>query len=209
MQFEKLNENKIRITLSHKDLEEKNIDFHSFMANPIQSQDLFFDMLDEAEKQIGFVTKDYQIRIEALAMSSGDFILTITRVIPDASTKTPVRKKVKIKRKSTAINSLHTVYKFNCYDDFYYFMKFIKNQNINIKIISKNITLYEYKNTYYLVFDEIDTDSPLTRKIYSLITEFGTYVNNSELFIRKLNESGKIIIKNNSILNYMNYIPEN
>ena len=35
MRFEKLNENKIRITLTNKDLEKKNIDFHSFMANPI------------------------------------------------------------------------------------------------------------------------------------------------------------------------------
>ena len=33
MKFEKLNENKIRITLSIRDLEEKGIDFHDFMSN--------------------------------------------------------------------------------------------------------------------------------------------------------------------------------
>ena len=77
MKFEKLNENKIRITLNTQDLIDKNIDFHSFMSNSKESQTLFLDMLDEAEKKVGFVTKDYKLRIEALAMSDGNFILTI------------------------------------------------------------------------------------------------------------------------------------
>lgn len=206
MQFEKLNENKIRITLTHKDLEEKNIDFHSFMSNPLQSQNLFFEILSEAEKQIGFVTKNYQIRIEALATSSGDFVFTITRTLPDTTTKVPIRKKVKIKRKKTNLTSSQAVYYFNCYDDFYYFMKFLKKQNINIMNISKKVTLYEYKNNYYLALDNINLDNPLTNKFYSLITEFGTYINDSDLFIRKLIESGKIVIRNSSISNYINVI---
>ena len=91
MKFEKLNENKIRITLNNQDLIEKNIDFHSFMSNSKESQNLFLDMLDEAEKKVGFVTKDYKLRIEALAMSDGNFILTITRFgkSVDTNTKTP------------------------------------------------------------------------------------------------------------------------
>lgn len=79
MKFEKLNEDKIRITLSSQDLAEKDIDFHSFMSNSIKSQDLFLDILEEAEKKVGFVTKDYKVRIEALAMNDGDFIFTVTR----------------------------------------------------------------------------------------------------------------------------------
>lgn len=79
MKFEKLNEDKIRITLSSQDLVEKDIDFHSFMSNSIKSQNLFLDILEEAEKRVGFVTKDYKVRIEALAMNDGDFIFTVTR----------------------------------------------------------------------------------------------------------------------------------
>ena len=47
MKFEKLNENKIRITLSIHDLEEKDISFHDFMSNSIENQDLFLDMLEK------------------------------------------------------------------------------------------------------------------------------------------------------------------
>ena len=73
MQIEKLNENKIRITLNLEDLKENNIDLHSFMASSIESQDLFFDMLDKAEKEVGFKTKDYKLMIEALAIPNRKF----------------------------------------------------------------------------------------------------------------------------------------
>ncbi len=42
MRFEKLNEDKIRITLSNEDLIKKDIDFHSFMSNSLESQDFIF-----------------------------------------------------------------------------------------------------------------------------------------------------------------------
>lgn len=68
MQIEKITENKIRITLNAQDLEENNIDLHSFMSNSPESQDLFYNVLDKAEKEIGFITKDYKLMIEALAV---------------------------------------------------------------------------------------------------------------------------------------------
>ena len=52
MKLEKLNDNKIRITLNLDDLKENHIDFHTFMSNSIESQELFLDMLDKAEKEL-------------------------------------------------------------------------------------------------------------------------------------------------------------
>ena len=84
MKIEKITENKIRITLNTEDLREKNIDFHSFISNSIEAQDIFVDMLKEAEEQVGFKTDDYKILLEAMATSDGKFILNVTRVIPDS-----------------------------------------------------------------------------------------------------------------------------
>lgn len=67
MKIEKITENKIRITLNIDDLKEKNIDFHSFMSNSIEAQDIFIDMLKEAEEKVGFKTEDYKILLEAIA----------------------------------------------------------------------------------------------------------------------------------------------
>ncbi len=49
---------------------EKNIDFHSFMSNPIETQTLFADMLETAERDYGFVTKNHQLSIDAIATST-------------------------------------------------------------------------------------------------------------------------------------------
>jgi len=46
MKFEKINDDKIRIIVTSKDLQDKSIDFHDFMANPIESQEIFLNMLD-------------------------------------------------------------------------------------------------------------------------------------------------------------------
>lgn len=200
MKFEKLNENKIRITLNMQDLAEKHIDFHSFMSNSKESQNLFLDMLDEAEKKVGFVTKDYKIRIEALAMSDGDFIITITRFNKSIENeyKTQKNKQVRIKRKTMNINSNQLIYRFNDFEDFCQFSNFISRIK-NYSSLAKNVVLYLYQNNYYLCFTSINIEHENLKQLYTLITEFGTYVDNSDIFCKKLSECGKVAIKHNAI----------
>ena len=54
MKIEKLAEDKLKITLTLDDLEARNIDLYSFMYNSPESQDLFWDVMSEAEKEYGF-----------------------------------------------------------------------------------------------------------------------------------------------------------
>ena len=104
MKIEKLNENKIRIILNNQDLIDKHVDYNAFMSNSAEAQDLYLCMLEEAEEKIGFVTKDYKIKIEALAMDSGDFIVIVTRFNEEQKSNSPVRnKKITARRKSSII----------------------------------------------------------------------------------------------------------
>lgn len=75
MQIEKITENKIRIILNIQDLQGKNIDLHTFMSNSIESQDLFYEMLNKAEKEVGFETKNYKLIIESLAIPNRKFYI--------------------------------------------------------------------------------------------------------------------------------------
>lgn len=193
MRFEKLNDDKIRITLSHEDLVNKDIDFHSFMSNSVESQELFFDMLDEAEKEIGFVTKDYLIRIEALAMAGGEFILTVTRSLPDKS-----KKKLHIKRKRQNMNAILAIYLFNNFEDYCSFVEFYK-LNFKATNFAKKILLYEYNRQFYLVLESINADFIGLKKLFSCITEFASCVSNSEVFERKIFENGRLIMKHNAV----------
>ena len=191
MRFEKLNEDKIRITLSHDDFLKKDIDFHSFMADSIESQDLFLDCLKEAERQIGFTTKNYILRIEALAMSSGDFVLTVTRSLPQKQKYNNKRYYYKKRVSNIYDNKYKTnfVYSFESFDDYCNFIIFLDNNNFKIYNIADYILLYEYKNTYYLVFKNMNFENIAFKRIFYCITDFASLVNNSDIFINKLAEN--------------------
>jgi len=194
LQIEKLNENKIRITLNLEDLKEKNIDLHSFMSSSIESQNLFYDMLDKAEREIGFKTKDYKLMIEALAIPEGNFILTVTRFLPEKEEK----KKLKVKRKNICPEDSLSIYMFNTFDDYLEFCNYIqKYLNSNTYTQLEKTSLYQYNSKYYLCITNINLDNFKT--IHCSIIEFATYITNSSLFERKLIEYGKVIFKTNAI----------
>lgn len=200
MKFEKLSENKIRITLTIQDLAEKEIDFHVFMSNSIESQDILLDMLEEAKKETGFDPENYNLRIEALAMADTSFIFTITKEIPEEKSKLQKRK-FTVKRKSLNPASTQAIYSFNTFDDFCYFVQFLKESKLSedIKFIADSITLYQYKEKYYLLIDSIHSEIVNKLKFYTSITEFAKYVTNSKIFASKLTEFGDLIMKNNAL----------
>ena len=207
MKIEKLNDNKIRITLNMEDLTERNIDFHSFMSNSIESQDIFLDMLDKAEKEVGFCTDDCRIMIEALALKNGHFIFTITKFDNTDEKKSEKKKTLHIKRKSSSVNFTKTIYSFESFDAFCDFCTFLRDtiSEENLSNFAKSIELYEYNSNYYLIFSNINVNSINLDYICSSITEFAHFVNSSELFERKIKEYGKLIIADSAINTCMEY----
>jgi len=71
MKIEKLNDNKLKITFSVEDLKARNIDVQSFIYNTPESQDLFWDVMQEAEKEFGFIVDESMVYVEASATASG------------------------------------------------------------------------------------------------------------------------------------------
>lgn len=198
MKFEKVNNDKIKITLSTADLEANDIDFHSFMSNSNETQSLFLSVLDKAERDYGFSTDNYQLKVETLALDNGNFILTITRSKSQESSNT-TRKRFKVSRKVPNMVSESLIYKFNTFDDFCSFAKYLSSCFPDIDKVSKTSMLYKYNDCYYLVFCNINIKNPHLRALYSSITEFATYVNHSDIFIAKLHESATLIINNHAI----------
>lgn len=209
MKFEKINDDKIKVILNISDLSTQNIDFHSFMANPLSSQDFFSSILDTAKKETGFITKDYNIRIEILSLSNIDFIITLTRIpIKKAYSNTKTQfldnlnntniRQIKVGKNHQALPSSLVIYCFDNYNDFYQFSVLISSMQFP-KNIAKKLILYAYNKKYYLLIDTLNINKSENYKIYSIITDFATYVHNSDIFSKKLSEYGKIIIKNNAL----------
>ncbi len=202
MKFEKLSENKIRITLSIQDLAEKDIDFHVFMSNSIESQSILLDMLREAKKETGFDPEDYNLRIEALAMADTNFIFTITKIMPDIEKpKVIPKKKFSVKRKNLNPSSTQAIYAFSSFEDFCAFLQFLKDSNLFpcVDMIADTILLYSYKNDFYLLMSGIHPEIVNKIRFYTSITEFARYITNSKVFASKLKECGCLLMGHNAL----------
>lgn len=91
---------------------------------------------------------------------------------------------------------------FNNFDDYLEFCNYLNN-NLNDATYSKlkKSSLYQYNSKYYLCINITSKNLTSFKSINYAITEFATYINNSELFERKLNEYGCVIFKTNAINN--------
>ncbi len=207
MRIEKLNENKIRIFLNTKDLQENNIDLHDFMSNSEETQDLFLEMLNKAETEVGFKTNNYKLIIEALASSDGNFILTVTRVKPETNDilKMPSLRP-KIKKHLIKPNKMLSIYLFNTFDEFCDFCTYMKTRSTQEYLNKfKNTSLVFYKNNYYLILNNLKLDIPELKKFSCIISEFSNKIKSDALFERKLKEYGKTIISKNAISTCLKY----
>ena len=204
MKIEKLTENKLRIVLNIDDLTRKNIDIHTLIRDTDRTQKLFESILRQAQKEVGFNVDGSKLLIEAFISAEGFFILTFTKITNtvNRSTTSIPKPKPKIRRKSTNLLSKTAIYEFNTFDEFCNFCTYIKDSKLgDLKRFAKTISLYEYNSKYFLVFSNIDTEFKHLSLFYLSISEFAKLVSNSSSLASRLNEYGKILIKNNAIQN--------
>lgn len=188
MKIEKLAEDKIKITITMDDLEARNIDLDSFIYNSPESQDLFWDLMIEAEKEYGFDVNDSMIYVEASASNSGNFTFIVTKTEEKPTFKIGVNKyskdSVKLKRKKIPYFFKNGIYKFETFDDVCAFCKNANDKNI------LDTTLYSYENNYYLKAGMIPATS---------ILEYSEVVKSASLVESRLKEFGNLIIESDVI----------
>jgi len=190
MKIEKINENRIQIIFNDTYLKENNIDVHSFMANSIESQALFLNLLDRAQNEVGFITDNYKLSIEAIALTDGTFIITVTRIEKENLKSVHVH----AKRKNITNNSHTQIYKFNNFDDFCNFENFLETiiPNQTNKLSSSN-ALYKYNNCFFLILQNIETK--YTKPISNSISDFALAIDNCDLVLSKIMEYGILVNK--------------
>lgn len=191
MKFEKITDTKIRIIISLQDMELNNLSVESILSNSAGSQKLLDTMIIRAEKELGFSLDDSKLLVEAVALDNNECSFTITKLLDD-----------KIHRIK---NNNFFIYKFDSFDDFINLCIFLNNFNfLCLKEISKNFSLFYYKNTYYLRFIDVGNSSIVVDYIKTLFNEFGKDVSLSAGMDGILNEYGKVIFPKNAILKCLN-----
>lgn len=205
MKIEKLTDNKIRIIINLDELSEKNIDIHSLAQNNDKVHSLFQTILNEAEKQVGFKVQNCKLLVEAFSTSEGYIVFTLTKYKNEISSENS-SKKLKFKRKVLSNSYQNAIYKFNHFDEFCNFCTYCYTSKLSdLKNFAKNIALYEYNGSYYLVFSNINMEFKYTNLFYTSISEFSNLVSTSLVLKSKLGEHGKVIFKGNAIKNGIKY----
>lgn len=130
-------------------------------------------------------------------MENGNFVLTVTRVTPEADIIKPPAKRVSIKPKSIIPNKLLSIYAFESFEEFCELCTYITSTRLGSKL-SKS-SLYNLGNKYYLIVKSNNISLKDFKHLHGAITEFSTYILNADIFERKLTEYGKIIIEKNAV----------
>lgn len=201
MKIEKITENKIRIILKKEDFKDKSIDLQELILNTPESQNLFLEILDRAEKEVNFNTNGHKLLIETYFQGNDVCIFTITKYIDsNNNSKNKQKKYLTAKRKNQIFNSTSLIYKFNEFEDFCEFCDFInKNNTINLNGLFKTCILYNYNDIYYLVIDGINPSHNSLNLFFSSLLEFSSLLKYNKNFKFKLKEHAKIVIRNNAI----------
>lgn len=183
MQIEKINENQLEVILNLDDLKQNNISIHSFMCNSSASQNLFFNILDFANAEIGFNLKNHEIIVEAFAvLNQNSFVLIFTRI-----PKTTYLHTSKLKYSSLKFNRSLWI-KFDKLDEF---CMFCNSFNNNLKMQS---SLYLQDDCYFLHISFNNIKNYF--KILTMAKEFSKNIFNMNFILA---ENAEIIIENSAI----------
>src|SRR5690606_20883542 len=125
MKIERIGDNIIRVTITYSDLEERNVDLNALNYNSPAAQEFFWDLMEQAEEQLGFSLADSQLIIEPVPDSDEGFVINITR-IDDEGEFESIHKYIKnrmrrsdlrVKKRSRRVSSPFLVYAFRSIDD--------------------------------------------------------------------------------------------
>lgn len=198
MKIEKLTENKIRVIINSNELGDNNVNLHNIMTKSLETQDIFSNILKKAEKEVDFHTDGCKLLIEAFSSLDDVFVFTITRYLPDNEINN--KKKIIAKRKTFKKPCKLAVCEFQDFEVFCDFCNNIKSlHSLALSKIAKNIALYFWKDSYYLVLKNISPTYDGVNLFFSTLSEFGRLLSCSEHFEFKLIEHGKVLIKKNAI----------
>lgn len=168
MQIEKINNNKLKVILDTNDLEKNNIDLNNFMANSLESQELFLDILDLAEDEFNFYVDDSKLIIESISLSNNIFVFTITKLSNYKDN-----------------NSKNCIYQFYDFNQIHYIISILKEKcPFQIYTYNKHFYLIINKNSIYNeIIGEFCSKKFISDELINILSEHGKLLDLSSTLI--------------------------
>ena len=191
MKVEKISSNKFRITFTDEDLKDFDVDFENIKYSSEDAQEIFWQLIEQAEIEEEFFDEGGQIIVEAVASKNKGLTMTVTRVT-DLDKSTPKIRRKKDKRgKNTDLSPL--IYSFVDFENLVQACKRVENFFVGIS------KLYKMDGEYFLVMEAVYEN--IAESTDSMLSEYGDKFVNSSIFEGHLSEYGVLLMEDTAISN--------
>ena len=202
MKIEKINDNKIKITLTFEELESRKISLSDIEKDTSKAKELFLNLIEESNLDEDFVIDDSHLFIEACSDNNNLFIVTITKIdnIPELKKYSILENNRSIstnnkQNKITRYKVESNIYSFDTMDNILELCSKSKLENL---YFGKN-SLYKYKDIYFLIFSHATVKNKKFLKTYVFLSEYCKEYYSYYLFETSIIEKSKLILKNNAL----------
>ena len=207
MKIERINDNQIKLTLTHDDLTKRNIKLEELITQTEKSQALFRDIIEQAFTECGFTVNNEPLMVEATPVAVDGLMIIVTKIQDKDSQKDKVsllsqnKEHRRFKRKSieaytdekVSDNGI-SIYSFENLDD-------VINASIRLNdTYSGYNTLFKYSQKFFLLIQNDSPSDDITdEEIDNIISEYGTKHVSTVLSKYHLIEHGELMVKNPAV----------
>lgn len=183
MKFEKIGDDRLRITLTYEDMEELDFDAVELGYEDSDASDILDELLELAEKECGFETQGHRLIIEVMPFHLDGLVLMITKILKEDD--------LLMKMKDiTEKNQNPLLFLF---DDFYILIAALKELAPFYKGQS---AVYLYRENYFLWL--LPNENREEERIILTLCEFGRYLRKKS-YIGIIKEYATVIIEKNAV----------
>lgn len=186
MKLELLNNTKLKITFSATELAENGISVSSFLSGTKTSKKFINAILEIADEELNFSSKNHKIITETFSINNSNFIIYCTK---ESST-----------RETSDLLTLNT----NSNILFYFknlksTLDFIKRLSYNFKLDNLYFTLSKYNNFYFFLMNTKKLPLKQIKMMQFHFLEEITPYTTSNILISKINEYSNTILTSENL----------
>ncbi len=193
MRIERLDENKIKITVGGDDIKMWNVDLKNFTDNTAEAQDMFWFALKQAEHDVNFTVGQAQLLVETMPDGDEGFVMFVSRVeneaaLAEALIKAGKRaKQTEFKaRRRGRVCPLLRIFKFSDFEDL------CRGVGEIHELYMGKSRLFKYMGEFYL--ELVPLDSFGIFEMENILSEFAEKSKQPLALQGVLNEHGKAMI---------------
>ncbi|YAR63878.1 genetic competence negative regulator [Bacillus cytotoxicus] len=192
MRLERLNYNKIKIFLTFDDLSERGLTKEDLWRNAPKVRQLFRDMMQEANKELGFEANG-PVAVEVFSLQAQGMVVIVTKENHDMEIEDDFRDEF-IEMQVTLDESEHILYEFATLEDVI---------NLSERLYNLGVTggkLYTWDGRFYLWMEE--ETKLLKADFIAILAEYG---NPATVTIYRIMEYGKSLMDSQAIQQIHHY----